>query len=245
MTQRTIAVIPARYGSSRFPGKPLALIAGKSMIQRCYESTRLCSDFAEVIVATDDDRIFNHVRSFGGTAVMTSPDHPTGTDRIAEAVKNVDADLIVNVQGDEPLMSADVLHRLVVAMRESNADMGTAAVPFDCLSDIDPTNVNNVKVVVDRRGFALYFSRSLIPFPREGGTPVSPMLHWGLYAYKRDFLERFVTWPQGALEACEKLEQLRALENGASIMVITANERSVGVDTPEDIAIVEKILADM
>lgn len=245
MTQRTIAVIPARYGSSRFPGKPLALIAGKSMIQRCYESTRLCSDFAEVIVATDDDRIFNHVRSFGGTAVMTSPDHPTGTDRIAEAVKNVDADLIVNVQGDEPLMSAEVLHRLVVAMRESNADMGTAAVPFDCLSDIDPTNVNNVKVVVDRRGFALYFSRSLIPFPREGGTPVSPMLHWGLYAYKRDFLERFVTWPQGALEACEKLEQLRALENGASIMVITANERSVGVDTPEDIAIVEKILADM
>lgn len=243
MSNRTIAVLPARYASSRFPGKPLALIAGVSMIQRCYESTSKCADFAEVIVATDDERIYNHVVGFGGKAVMTSPNHPTGTDRIAEAVQGIDADLIVNVQGDEPLMSAEVLHRLVVAMRESGADMGTAAVPFTYLQGVDPANVNNVKVVVDKRGFALYFSRSLIPFPREGGVPVAPMLHWGLYAYRREFLQKFVTWPQGELEACEKLEQLRALENGARIMVITAKERSVGVDTPEDIAIVEKILA--
>ena len=241
---RTIAVLPARYASSRFPGKPLAMIAGKTMIQRCYESTCKCTDFADVIVATDDDRILNHVRSFGGHAVMTSPNHPTGTDRIAEAIQGIEADLIVNVQGDEPLMSAEVLHELVIAMRTSGADMGTAAVPFTYLDGVDPTNPNNVKVVVDRRGFALYFSRSLIPFPREGGTPVAPMLHWGLYAYKREFLEAFVKWPQGELEACEKLEQLRALENGASIMVIKAKERSVGVDTPEDVAIVEKIIAE-
>ena len=242
MTERTIAVIPARYGSSRFPGKPLAMIAGKSMIQRCYESTCKCDDFAEVLVATDDMRIFDHVRGFGGNVVMTSPNHPTGTDRIAEAIADRDADLIVNVQGDEPLMSAEVLHRLVVAMRTSGADMGTAAVPFDVLDGVDPASENNVKVVVDRRGFALYFSRALIPFHRQGGTAVTPMLHWGLYAYKRSFLTQFVTWPQGALESCEKLEQLRALENGASIMVITAKERSVGVDTPEDLAIVEDIV---
>ncbi|MBP5640405.1 MAG: 3-deoxy-manno-octulosonate cytidylyltransferase [Victivallales bacterium] len=241
---RTIAVIPARYASSRFPGKPLALIAGKTMIQRCYESTCKCMDFEDVIVATDDDRIFNHVRDFGGHVVMTSPNHPTGTDRIAEAIKGLDADLIVNVQGDEPMMSADVLHELVCAMKSSGADMGTVAVPFTYLEGVDPANPNNVKVVVDRRGFALYFSRSLIPFQREGGTPVAPMLHWGLYAYKREFLEKFVKWPQGELEACERLEQLRALENGASIMVIKAKERSVGVDTPEDVAIVERIIAE-
>ena len=242
MSERTIAVIPARYASSRFPGKPLALIAGKSMVQRCYESTSLCPDLAEVVVATDDERIFHHVQSFGGRVVMTSPSHPTGTDRIAEAVRGLDADLIVNVQGDEPLMSADVLSRLIAAMRTSGADMGTAAVPFSALDGIDPANPNNVKVVVDNRGFALYFSRALIPFPREGGSPLSPMLHWGLYAYRREFLAQFVTWPQGRLEACEKLEQLRALENGARIMVITANERSVGVDTPEDLKVVEDIL---
>ena len=230
MSERTIAVIPARYASSRFPGKPLALIAGKSMVQRCYESTSQCPDLAEVVVATDDERIFQHVQSFGGRVVMTSPSHPTGTDRIAEAVRGLDADLIVNVQGDEPLMSADVLSRLIAAMR------------FSALDGIDPANPNNVKVVVDNRGFALYFSRALIPFPREGGSPLSPMLHWGLYAYRREFLAQFVTWPQGRLEACEKLEQLRALENGARIMVITANERSVGVDTPEDLKVVEDIL---
>ena len=122
--------------------------------------------------------------------------------------------------------------------------MGTVAVPFTYLEGVDPATPNNVKVVVDRRGFALYFSRSLIPFQREGGTPVAPMLHWGLYAYKREFLEKFVKWPQGELEACERLEQLLALENGASIMVIKATERSVGVDTPEDLAIVEKMLSE-
>ena len=213
------------------------------MIQWCYESTSKCKDLDDVIVATDDARIFDTVNAFGGKAVMTSPNHPTGTDRIAEAVKDIDADLIVNVQGDEPLMSAKVLSQLITAMRESGAEMGTAAVPFS-KTGRDPNDPNAVKVVVDRRGFALYFSRSLIPFPRQGGTPVEPLLHWGLYAYRRDFLYEFVKWERGKLEACESLEQLRALENGAKISVIITPERSVGVDVPEDIEFVEKMIAE-
>lgn len=243
MTKRCVAVIPARYGSTRFPGKPLALIAGKPMIQWCYESTRACKDFAEVIVATDDERIRAAVAAFGGRAVMTSTTHQTGTDRIAEAVAGIDADLIVNVQGDEPLMSAQVLTQLVALMRQSSAEMGTAAVPFTA-TDRDPTDVNAVKVVVDRRGYALYFSRSLIPYPRQGGTAVTPLLHWGLYAYRRDFLYEFVKWERGNLEGCEMLEQLRALENGARILVLQTTERSVGVDVPSDIAEVEKLLRE-
>ena len=174
---------------------------------------------------------------------MTSPNHQTGTDRIAEAVANVDADLIINVQGDEPLMAASVLSRLIAKMRSSGAEMGTAAVPFSA-SGRDPSDVNAVKVVLDQAGMALYFSRSLIPYPRKGGVPVEPLLHWGLYAYRRDFLDKFVSWPRGALEACESLEQLRALEHGARISVIVTTERSVGVDVPEDIELVERMIKE-
>ncbi|NLG15330.1 MAG: 3-deoxy-manno-octulosonate cytidylyltransferase [Lentisphaerae bacterium] len=237
---KTIAVIPARYASTRFPGKPLALIAGVSMIQRCYENTCKCKRFDKVIVATDDQRIFGHVTQFGGKAVMTSENHQTGTDRIAEAIQGINADLIINVQGDEPMIPPSVLEELIDAMVESKADMGTAAVPFD-IAGADPNSPNAVKVVLDNKGFALYFSRSLIPFPRTGGEPVQPLLHWGLYAYTRDFLQKFVAWPQSPLEKCEKLEQLRALENGARIMVIKTKHRSIGVDTPEDLAEAEKI----
>lgn len=243
MSERTVAVIPARYGSTRFPGKPLALIAGKPMVQWCYESTRKCADLDDVIVATDDQRIADAVASFGGKAVMTSPNHQTGTDRIAEAVANIDADLIINVQGDEPLMASSVLSQLISKMRSTGAEMGTAAVPFSA-SGRDPQDVNAVKVVLDQAGMALYFSRSLIPYPRKGGIPVEPLLHWGLYAYRRDFLDKFVSWPRGALEACESLEQLRALEHGAHISVIVTTERSVGVDVPEDIELVEKMLKE-
>ncbi|MBR6374368.1 MAG: 3-deoxy-manno-octulosonate cytidylyltransferase [Victivallales bacterium] len=243
MSERTVAVIPARYGSTRFPGKPLALIAGKPMVQWCYESTRKCADLDDVIVATDDQRIVDAVASFGGKAVMTSPNHQTGTDRIAEAVANIDADLIINVQGDEPLMASSVLSQLIAKMRGTGAEMGTAAVPFSA-SGRDPSDVNAVKVVLDQAGMALYFSRSLIPFPRKGGVPVEPLLHWGLYAYRRDFLDKFVSWPRGALEACEFLEQLRALEHGAHISVIVTTERSVGVDVPEDIELVERMLKE-
>jgi 3-deoxy-manno-octulosonate cytidylyltransferase (CMP-KDO synthetase) len=241
MTERTIAVIPARYGSTRFPGKPLAMIAGKPMIQWCYESVCRCPLFAEVLVATDDERISAAVAAFGGLAVMTDSAHQTGTDRIAEAIAGRQADLVVNVQGDEPLMSAAVLERLIARMRETGAEMGTAAVPF-ANTGRDPADPNAVKVVVDRRGFALYFSRSLIPFPRQGGAVAPPLLHWGLYAYRRDFLEQFVTWERGRLEGCEMLEQLRALEHGARILVIETAESSAGVDVPDDIKLIERQL---
>ncbi|MDT8391244.1 MAG: 3-deoxy-manno-octulosonate cytidylyltransferase [Lentisphaeria bacterium] len=241
---RTVAVIPARHASTRFPGKPLAVIAGKPMVQWVYEKARGAASVDEVIVATDDQRIIDAVAAFGGRAVMTSPDHLTGTDRIAEAVKELDADLIVNIQGDEPLVPSDVVDRLVAAMRSSGAEMGTVAVPFEYSANA-PENPNAVKVVTDSNGFALYFSRSLIPFPRAGGRPVEPLLHWGLYAYRRDFLYDFVSWPPGRLEQCEMLEQLRALENGARIMVIQAAVRSIGVDTPEDVAKVEGALLSL
>lgn len=239
--QRTVAVIPARYASTRFPGKPLAIIAGKPMVQWVYEKALGAKSVGEVIVATDDQRIADAVADFGGRAVMTSPDHPTGTDRIAEAIEKVDADLIINIQGDEPLVPSEVVDRLVAAMRSSQAEMGTVAVPFEYSAN-GPENPNAVKVVTDRNGFALYFSRSLIPFPREGGVPAEPLLHWGLYAYRRDFLYDFVSWSPGRLEQCEMLEQLRALENGARIMVIQAAVQSIGVDTPEDVAKVESKL---
>ena len=238
---KTIAVIPARYGSTRFPAKPLALIAGKPMIQWTYESTCKCADFDEVLVATDDDRIRLAVAGFGGTAVMTSESCRSGTDRIWEAIQGRAADLVVNVQGDEPLIPASVLHQLVSQMRESGADMGTVAVPFS-VAGRDPQDPNAVKVVLDARQFALYFSRAPIPFQRQGGEACEPLLHWGLYAYTRDFLERFVAWPTGRLEACEKLEQLRALENGAKICVLVTNERTADVDVPEDIARVEELI---
>ena len=236
------AVIPARYGSTRFPGKPLALIAGVSMIQRVYEATAACREIDEVLVATDDQRIIDAVEAFGGKAVMTSSDHETGTDRIAEAVQDVAADLIVNVQGDEPLLPTFVLDDLVAAMRNSDAPMGTLAVPFS-LAEKDADDPNAVKAVVGADGYALYFSRACLPFVRTGGTPVEPLLHWGIYAYRRDFLYQYIAWERTPLEMCEMLEQLRALENGARILVVKTTAQSAGVDVPEDVERVERLLA--
>lgn len=238
-----LAVIPARYGSTRFPGKPLALIAGKPMIQRVYECAREAQAIDDVIVATDDERIAEAVAGFGGEAVMTSSEHQTGTDRIAEAIQNRPGEIILNVQGDEPLLPVEVLNGLVQAMRNSTAEMGTVAVPFG-LTGRDPGDPNAVKVVIGAQGYALYFSRALIPFDREGSGDPETLLHWGIYAYRRDFLDRFVGWPRGRLEACEMLEQLRALENGARIMVVTTEHQSAGVDVPEDIARVEALLRE-
>ena len=174
---------------------------------------------------------------------MTSSNHRSGTDRCAEAIEKMggDFDAVVNVQGDEPLIPASVLHQLVLQMKSSGADMGTVAVPYG-ISGRDPQDPNAVKVVLDANKFALYFSRAPIPFQRQGGEACEPLLHWGLYAYTRTFLEHFVAWPTGRLEACEKLEQLRALENGAKICVLTTTERTADVDVPEDIARVEELL---
>lgn len=241
---RVVAVIPARYGSSRFPGKPLALIAGKMMIQRVVERAQSAASVDEVLVATDDPRIAKAVESFGGRAVMTSPDHPSGTDRIAEAVRGIGADLVLNVQGDEPLLPGRVMDELVAAMRSSHAEMGTVAVPLDPRS-AEFANPNIVKVVLNEAGEALYFSRATIPFQRADGAVAGGLWHWGIYAYRRDFLERFVTWPPSRLEQCEKLEQLRALEHGARIRVLVETKaRSTGVDTPEDVVRVEALLRE-
>ena len=241
-TSRVTAVIPARYGSTRFPGKPLVPIAGVPMIQRVYEATAACGQIDEVLVATDDPRIVAAVEAFGGKAVMTSDHHQTGTDRIAEAVQGVPGDLIVNVQGDEPLLPSSVLDDLVSAMRASDAPMGTLAVPFG-LTEKDPDDPNAVKAVVGADGYALYFTRARAPFARAGGTPVEPLLHWGIYAYRREFLYQYIAWERTPLEMCEMLEQLRALENGARILVVRTTAQSAGVDVPEDVARVERLLA--
>ena len=243
MAAKSAVVIPARYASSRFPGKPLAMLAGKPMI--CHVCEKAAASKADyVLVATDDQRIADVVTQYGYTAVMTASDHPSGTDRIAEAVKKAasDVDIVINVQGDEPLIPTSAIDDLIDLM-ESNAacEMATIAVP----GNRDTMTENNVKVVFGCDGKALYFSRSMIPFARKGGVPDQVYLHWGIYAYRRETLEKFVTLPAGRLEKSEMLEQLRALENGISIYVLTRNLESIGVDTPDDLAKAEARLAEM
>ena len=242
--KHVIAVIPARYQSTRFPGKALAKIAGKPMIQWVYESTQK-SKVSRSIVATDDERILDCVNHFGGEAFLTSKDHQTGTDRINEVIQKInDVNLVVNIQGDEPLISPTTINLLVEDMIASeDADMGTVAVPMPSESP-EFQDPNVVKVVVDKYNFAIYFSRSPIPFFRDSETyQLKPLKHWGLYIFRKDFLQKFVAWPQGPLEKAENLEQLRALENGAKIFVTVASGNSVGVDVPDDIRKVEALLA--
>lgn len=238
---KTTVAIPARYASSRFPGKPLAMLAGKPMIQHVYEKAA-ASCAGTVIVATDDQRIADAVEAFGGKAVMTAETHQSGSDRIAEAVAEIDCDVVINVQGDEPLIPTSVIDQLIAVMREDpSLEMATVAVPGNRESLADP---NRVKVVFGSNGMALYFSRSMIPYLREGGADAGVYLHWGIYAYRRSALERFVQLPPGLLENCEKLEQLRALENGMRIKVVVSHLESVGVDTPEDLVLAEKRLQE-
>lgn len=233
MKIKTAAVIPARYGSTRFPGKVLAELCGKPMIQWVYEKAA-ASIADEVIIATDEPKVAKVVEGFGGRAVMTSPDHPSGTDRISEAVQGLDCDIIINVQGDEPLIPTSVIDGLIRKMQDdASIEMGTVAVPR-LRSEIE-NDPNKVKVVFDERNFALYFSRSMLPYLREGGKDTKTYLHWGIYAYRRETLDRFVRLPEGRLESCEKLEQLRALENGIRIYVMLSDLESIGVDTPEDL----------
>jgi len=236
MSRKSIAVIPARFGSTRFPGKVLAPLAGKPMIQWVYEKAA-ASQVDEVLVATDEIKVIKAVEAFGGNAVMTSATHPSGTDRIWEAVSHLDYDIIINVQGDEPLIPVTVIDQLIELMQNSsNMEMATVAVPRPRQELADPNKVN---VVFDDDGRALYFSRSMVPFLREGGVDTPTYLHWGIYGYRKDILQRFVALPEGRLEQCEKLEQLRALENGISIDVLLSDLESIGVDTPEDLALAE------
>ena len=244
---RIIGVIPARFASTRFPGKPLALIAGKSLIQRVVERCRLSKSLAEIIVATDDDRIAEAVRPFVRVE-MTRTDHPSGTDRIAEVAERVPADGYVNVQGDEPLMNPDVIDAVAHALQIR--EMSTAATPIRDVTEYDNPNV--VKVVTGTDGAALYFSRRTIPYlrdlaerPRENQLAAFPFLkHLGIYGYRRSTLLKLVGFSVSPLELAERLEQLRALENGIAISVARVNHDSVGVDLPGDVARVEALLRE-
>jgi 3-deoxy-manno-octulosonate cytidylyltransferase (CMP-KDO synthetase) len=234
-----VGIIPARFASTRFPGKPLAKVAGVPMVQRVFEQTRRARRLAAVYVATDDNEIAAACDSFGAPVLMTRPDHPTGTDRLAEAAARLDYEVVVNVQGDEPLIQGYVIDAAVDALLEDDeTPMSTVVHALEGNSRDDP---NRVKVVLDRAGFALYFSRSPIPY-RRGRLGVT-WQHVGLYAYRRDFLLEFVNLPRTPAERAEELEQLRALEHGYRIRVaVVEGWRSVPVDVPEDIAIVEALL---
>lgn len=254
-----LAIIPARFASSRFPGKPLAPLSGRPIIQWVYERARRATRVADVVVATDDARIAAAVSSFGGRAVLTSSEHRSGTDRIAEVVRSTTeaqhANVIVNVQGDEPLLDPTAIDRAVAPLLDDHAiEMATLATPLADPRDVaDP---NTVKVVTDRAGFALYFSRAPIPFWREGyavngadvATPAAPRAplafkHIGLYAYRRATLLRVAALAPTPLEVAESLEQLRALEHGVRIKVVVVERDSVGVDTPEDLNRAEALIA--
>jgi 3-deoxy-manno-octulosonate cytidylyltransferase (CMP-KDO synthetase) len=251
--EKIVAIIPARYGSTRFPGKALALIGGKPMIQWVYERARQSRMISRVVVATDDERIRKTVGDFGGEAVMTSAKHETGTDRVAEAARDLECGLIVNVQGDEPLIHPEMIDQAIAPLAADPViPMGTL-----CRRIEDPREAadpNVVKVVSDRHGFALYFSRAPIPWDRDHWAWMNPpgglalhgpvYKHIGLYVYRREFLLSFASLPQTALERVEKLEQLRALEYGHKIRVVQTEHESFGVDIPDDLSKILKRLEE-
>src|SRR5215471_21190987 len=242
---KVVGIIPARYGSTRFPGKPLALIAGKPLIERVVERCRMAGSLGEVLVGTDDERIRALAEKFCRVE-MTSVEHASGSDRIAEVASRLDCDAVLNIQGDEPLLEPEVIDVVVRALY--GAEMSTAATRIKLAEEYDNPNV--VKVVVNSAGQALYFSRRTIPFLRDAASgSVSEQLaafpflkHLGLYGYRRETLLRLVKFPVSTLEKAEKLEQLRALENGVPIAVVQVNYDSIGVDVPADVGRVERLL---
>lgn len=240
-----LAVIPARYASTRFPGKPLAMLADKPVIQRVYE--QVVNIIPDAYVATDDERIYKAVESFGGKAVMTRTDHKSGTDRIEEAVENIGstADVIINIQGDEPFIAPSQIETICRQFDDASTQIATLGKPFADMEAVD--NPNSPKIVTDVNGFALYFSRSVIPFIRgeahEQWLGHYPFLkHLGIYAYRRDVLREITLLPQSSLEKAESLEQLRWLQNGYRIRVGLTDIETVGIDTPEDLARAEAYL---
>ena len=242
---KVVAVIPSRYGSTRFEGKPLAMIAGKSMIQRVYESAARSQSVSSVAVATDDSRIAAAVRAFGGEVMMTSESHRSGTDRVAEAAELLGldgGDIVINIQGDQPMVDSRCFDQ-VVAPLIADPELGMSTLAIRISEMREYTDPKDCKVVMDRNGFALYFSRAAIPYAREANDPVVCHKHLGIYAYTRRFLEIFRALPPGGLERIEKLEQLRALENGYPIKVVLTEYDSPEVDLPEDIARIEKKLS--
>ncbi|MCW5980658.1 MAG: 3-deoxy-manno-octulosonate cytidylyltransferase [Bryobacteraceae bacterium] len=239
MPATIVGIIPARYASSRFPGKALARLAGKTVLQHVWERASQARYLRQLIVATDDDRIRDEARSFGAKVAMTRADHLSGTDRVAEAASSSDAAIVVNIQGDEPLIDPSAIDALAVALvDDEKAPMATLKKRIEDLQEF--TNPNVVKVVTDRNHYAIYFSRSPIPYDLSGEA--IHYKHPGLYAYRREFLLAYSDLPVGPLERAERLEQLRAIENGHKIRVVETEYESVGVDTPQDLERVRRLM---
>ncbi len=241
---KVVAIIPSRFGSTRFEGKPLALICGKAMIQHVYESACRAAHMDQVTVATDDNRICMAVEKFGGQAIMTSADQRSGTDRVAEAAQKLGLaleDIVINVQGDQPLLDPRCLDE-VVSPLISDHELGMSTLAYCIVNPDEYTNPKDVKVVMDAQGNALYFSRACIPFGRDEGQRFDNYKHLGVYAYRRRYLEIFRNLPTGRLEAIEKLEQLRALEYGHRVRVVVTSYDSPEVDLPSDIPRIEELI---
>jgi 3-deoxy-manno-octulosonate cytidylyltransferase (CMP-KDO synthetase) len=238
--RKILGVIPARFSSTRFPGKVLAQIAGKTMLQHVYERASLSTYLTSILIATDDDRVYSAAKNFGARVRMTRADHLSGTDRVAEAASALDAEIVVNIQGDEPLIDPAAIDAAILPMvHEPELIMGTLKKRIEDAREITDPNV--VKVVTDRAGDAIYFSRCPIPFEREKSVDTPYFKHIGLYVYQRDFLLAYSALPVGPLETAERLEQLRALENGFRIRVVETEYESLGVDTPDDLERVSRL----
>lgn len=240
---KIIAVIPARYASTRFPAKLLQDLGGKTVIQRTYEAAKNTQLFDDVFVVTDSILIYDEIVSHGGKAIMSIKEHESGSDRIAEAVENLDVDVVVNVQGDEPFINDEPLAKVLDVFRtDFDKKVDLASLMFEITDEEEINNPNNVKVVTDQNGFALFFSRSVIPFPREKNVGVRYMKHIGIYAFRKQALLDFYHLPMKSLEASEKLEQLRYLEFGKRIKMVETHQGSIGIDTPEDLEKARKLL---
>ena len=240
---KVIAVIPARYASTRFPAKLMQDLGGKRVITRTYEAAVNTNLFDDVFVVTDSDLIFNEIVSQGGKAIMSTKEHESGSDRIAEAVSNLEVDIVINIQGDEPFIDKDSLVKLIqVYKNDSKGEVDLASLMREISAIQEIENPNNVKVVVDQSGFALYFSRSVIPYPREINVGVRYMQHIGIYAFRKQALMDFYSLPMKSLEASEKLEQLRYLEFGKRIKMVETNHIGIGIDTPEDLEKARRLL---
>ncbi len=240
--RKILGVIPARLASSRFPGKILAPLASKPMVQHVYERASQARYLTSTIIATDDEQIYEAVRKFGARVRMTRADHPTGTDRVAEIASAENCDIVVNIQGDEPLIDPDAIDAAILPMVHDD-DIQMATLKKKIVEPSEVTNPNVVKVITDLKGDAIYFSRLPIPYYRDGAPTAPHFKHIGLYIYRRDFLLAYPTLPVGPLEQAERLEQLRALENGYRIRVVETDYESLGVDTPEDLERVATLFA--
>ncbi|MFI0490189.1 3-deoxy-manno-octulosonate cytidylyltransferase [Flavobacterium sp.] len=245
---KIIAVIPARYASTRFPAKLMQDLGGKTVILRTYEAAKKSNLFDAVFVVTDSDLIYDEIVSNGGKAIKSIKEHESGSDRIAEAIENLDVDIVVNVQGDEPFINTTALEKLIEVFDSSKSrkdkvdKVDLASLMCEITDEDEINNPNNVKVVVDQNGFALYFSRSVIPYPREKNVGVRYMQHIGIYAFRKQALLDFYSLPMKSLEASEKLEQLRYLEFGKRIKMVETAEKSIGIDTKEDLEKARKML---